>query len=70
MRKIIPYLYIAFGLIILVDTATQVLANKQVYKIIFSWQTESRLVFILVKSLFAFVFMFYGYNRLRLVKNK
>ncbi|MFD0992965.1 hypothetical protein [Tenacibaculum geojense] len=68
MKKIIPYLYIVFGLIILVDTATQLLADKSTYVIIASWKTDDKLTFGAVKALISFVFMAVGYNRLKALR--
>lgn len=64
MKKIIPFIYFAFAGFILIDGIRQYFSNLEIYRIIFSWTTESKYVFILVKILFTAVFVIGGIKRM------
>ncbi|TYP98266.1 hypothetical protein C7447_103437 [Tenacibaculum adriaticum] len=68
MKKLFPYLYILFGLYILVEGFLQYFQDKELYLIIFSWTTESKYLFILIKILFACIFFVGGINGLKKLK--
>ncbi|APG64327.1 hypothetical protein LPB136_02605 [Tenacibaculum todarodis] len=63
MRKIIPYLYLIFGIIILVDGFTSFFKDKETYRILFNWYTENKYIFLLIKIVIAFAFLSFGYKR-------
>lgn len=70
MQKLIPILYFAFGFFILFDGIAQFVADKELYRIIFSWTTENKYTFILVKTLFAVIFFLGGYRKFQLNKQQ
>ncbi len=68
MKKYIPYLYFIFGLILLVDAFTNFFEGKETYKIIFSWYTESKYLYLAIKTSIACAFIYFGlqkYNQLK-----
>ena len=69
MKKLFPYLYFVFGLYILIEGFLQYSLDKGLYRIIFSWTTESKSLFILVKILFACIFFAGGYKGLKKLKD-
>lgn len=68
MRKFLPYLYFAFAAIILVDTIQQFLADKEIYRILFGWKTESKYLFLLIKTAIAGLIFTSGLRYFKLKK--
>ena len=68
MRKIIPYLFIAFGIFILIGSFSEFLRDKDIYRVLLSWHTENKYLFILVKFFIASLFLVTGYQKLKRFK--
>jgi len=60
-----PYFYFAFGLVILFDGIVQFLENKELYKLLFSWNTTDKYFYLSIKIIFSLFFFFIGYKRLK-----
>ena len=65
MSKVMPYFYFAFGLVILFDGIVQFLENKELYKLLFSWNTTDKYFYLSIKIIFSLFFFFIGYKRLK-----
>lgn len=65
MSKVMPYFYFVFGLVILFDGIVQFLENKELYKLLFSWNTTDKYFYLSVKIIFSLFFFFIGYKRLK-----
>lgn len=65
MKKLIPYVYIGIGIIILIETFFQFFQDKDLYRILFNWNTESKYVYLLVKLLIAALILYGGLRRLK-----
>lgn len=65
MRKFIPYIYILFAALILFDAFKQFLEERDIYRIIFNWTTESKYFFAGVKVLFATIILYGGVKRFK-----
>lgn len=68
MKKFIPYLYFIFAIIILVDAFQQFFADKEIYRILFSWRTESKYLFLGVKAALALLFITSGISSYKKIK--
>lgn len=65
MTKALPYIYIGIGAMILLGTIATFLQKQEVYRVLFSFQTENKYIFLIVRSLFAGWFIFDGVKRLK-----
>ena len=65
MNKILPYLYIAIGTLIIISTVHTVFQNQDSYRILFNFHTENKFIFLLVRALFASWFLFDGIQKLK-----
>lgn len=65
MSKVMPYFYFVFGLVILFDGIVQFLENKELYKLLFSWNTTDKYFYLSIKIIFSLFFFFIGYKRLK-----
>ncbi|WP_435263582.1 hypothetical protein [Tenacibaculum sp. nBUS_03] len=65
MKKILPYLYIVIGVFIIVGTINNVLQEKSSYRVLLNFHTESKLIFLAVRALFASWFLFDGIKKLK-----
>ncbi|CAL2081833.1 conserved protein of unknown function [Tenacibaculum sp. 190524A02b] len=65
MNKILPYLYIFIGIVIIIGTISAISQERESYRLLLSFQTESKLVFLLVRALFASWFLFDGIKKLK-----
>lgn len=64
MKKILPLLYIVIGLFILIATFSQFFKNHETYRVLLSFRTENKYVFLLVRVLFASWFLIDGIKKL------
>ncbi len=60
-----PYFYFVFGLVILFDGIVQFLENKELYKLLFSWNTTDKYFYLSIKIIFSLFFFLIGYKRLK-----
>ncbi|WP_028892957.1 hypothetical protein [Tenacibaculum sp. 47A_GOM-205m] len=65
MSKVMPYFYFVFGLVILFDGIVQFLENKELYKLLFSWNTTDKYFYLSIKIIFSLFFFLIGYKRLK-----
>lgn len=65
MKKALPYIYIIIGLLIIFFTVISFLQNKETYRIILSFETESKYLFLIGRGLFAGWFLADGLNKLK-----
>ncbi len=63
MRKIIPSLYIVIGLIIITTSLYELFQEKSSYRVLFNFTTEHKVLFLLVRGLFASWFLFDGIKK-------
>ncbi|WBX71948.1 hypothetical protein [Tenacibaculum retecalamus] len=68
MKKVLPYLYIIIGLFILTATFSQFFQDKESYRVLLSFRTESKYLFLLVRVLFAGWFLVDGIKKLKNIK--
>ena len=69
MKKFIPYVYIGIGIMILIEAFFQFFQDKELYRILFNWNTESKYVYLSVKLLIAAIILYGGLRRLKMKQN-
>ncbi|MCD8435555.1 hypothetical protein LNJ03_09625 [Tenacibaculum dicentrarchi] len=65
MKKAIPFIYIILGIFILAESIYNFLENKELYRVFFSITTQSKYIYLLVKVLFASLFLVDGIKKLK-----
>ncbi|QXP76338.1 hypothetical protein H0I31_01595 [Tenacibaculum sp. AHE15PA] len=65
MKKVLPFIYIVIGLFILIVTFSQFFKDQESYRVLLSFRTESKYIFLLVRVLFASWFLIDGIKRLK-----
>ncbi|CAL2077977.1 hypothetical protein LNI90_09800 [Tenacibaculum dicentrarchi] len=65
MKKAIPFIYIILGIFILAESISNFLENKELYRVFFSITTQSKYIYLLVKVLFASLFLVDGIKKLK-----
>lgn len=65
MKKILPYIYIAIGTLVIISTVHSILQNKESYRVLFNFYTESKFLFLMARGLFASWFLFDGIKKLK-----
>ncbi|ALU74403.1 hypothetical protein G1L02_07925 [Tenacibaculum finnmarkense] len=65
MKKAIPFIYIILGVFILVESIPNFLEDKESYRVFFGITTQSKYIYLLVKVLFASLFLVDGINKVK-----
>ncbi|WP_370408796.1 hypothetical protein [Tenacibaculum dicentrarchi] len=65
MKKAIPFIYIILGIFILAESIYNSLENRELYRVFFSITTQSKYIYLLVKVLFASLFLVDGIKKLK-----
>ncbi|WGH76595.1 hypothetical protein P8625_05400 [Tenacibaculum tangerinum] len=65
MKKVLPFLYLVIGIVILVSTFNTLFQEKTIYRVLFSFTTENKYVFVGVRLLFASWFIVDGIKKLQ-----
>lgn len=68
MKKIIPFIYIVVGISFVVKGLYAFFNEQEIYYLIFSLKTESRLVYILFNLFFGGLILYSGIGRLKSFK--
>ncbi len=65
MKKFWPVLYLIVGIFILINTFIRFFEDYETYRLIFSFKTESKYVFLLFRVLIASYFIVSGIKKLK-----
>lgn len=65
MKKILPFLYIAIGIFILVNTFSRFFLNLESYRVFLNFKTENKYIFLIIRILFASWFLIDGVKKLK-----
>ncbi|MGB1042466.1 MAG: hypothetical protein ACPGU6_03660 [Tenacibaculum sp.] len=65
MKKALPYIYIIIGVFIIIGTFIQFFKNQESYRVLLSFRTENRYLFLIIRGLFAGWFLADGMKRLK-----
>ncbi len=65
MKKVLPFIYITFGIFIIVGTFLQFFKDQDSYRVLFNFKTENKYIFLLVHGLFAGWFLADGVKKLK-----
>ncbi|SOS74378.1 conserved hypothetical protein [Tenacibaculum piscium] len=65
MKKALPFIYVIIGVLILVESIYNFLEDKELYRVFFGITTQSKYIYLLVKVLFASLFLVDGIKKLR-----
>lgn len=68
MKKAIPFIYIVVGISFVVKGLYAFFNEQEIYYLIFSLKTESRLVYILFNLFFGGLILYSGIGRLKSLK--
>lgn len=70
MKKAIPIIYLVVGIIFLMKALNAVFNEQEIYYLIFSLETKSKITFIIFNLFFGLLIIFSGVSRLRRNKNQ
>ncbi len=65
MKKFWPVLYLIVGIFIVINTFIRFFEDYEAYRLIFSFTTESKYIFLLFRTLIASYFIVSGIKKLR-----
>jgi hypothetical protein len=65
MKKVLPFLYLAIGVFILVGTFSMFFQERETYRVLLNFRTENKYIFLLVRLLFASWFLIDGIKKLK-----
>ncbi|CAL2101796.1 conserved protein of unknown function [Tenacibaculum sp. 190130A14a] len=65
MKKILPFIYLAIGVFILVGTFSTFFQERETYRVLLNFRTENKYIFLLVRLLFASWFLVDGIKKLK-----
>ncbi|CAM1349817.1 hypothetical protein [Tenacibaculum crassostreae] len=65
MKKVLPFIYLFFGAVILYFTFIQFFQDKESYRLLFNFTTENKYIFLVVRLLFASWFLIDGVKKLK-----
>ncbi|MCG8182541.1 hypothetical protein [Tenacibaculum piscium] len=65
MKKALPFIYIIIGVLILVESIYQFVQDKELYRVFLGITTQSKYIYLLVKVLFASLFLVDGIKKIR-----
>ncbi|MCG8796298.1 hypothetical protein [Tenacibaculum finnmarkense] len=65
MKKAIPFIYIILGVFILVESIPNFLEDKELYRVFFGITTQNKYIYLLVKVLFASLFLVNGIKKVK-----
>ncbi|SEB35050.1 hypothetical protein SAMN04489761_0016 [Tenacibaculum sp. MAR_2009_124] len=68
MKKILPFIYIIIGVLIIYATIRSFLLDKDTYRVLFGFHTENKFIFLAIRSLFAGWFLVDGLKKLKALK--
>ncbi|WP_420553018.1 hypothetical protein [Tenacibaculum aiptasiae] len=70
MKKILPIIYIAIGIFILVNTFSRFSQDLESYRVILNFKTENKYIFVLIRVLFAGWFLIDGVKKLKQINEE
>ncbi|WP_143592128.1 hypothetical protein [Tenacibaculum holothuriorum] len=65
MKKVLPFIYIAIGIFILVGTFSMFFQDRETYRVLLNFKTENKYIFLIVRLLFASWFLVDGVKKLK-----
>lgn len=70
MKKAIPIIYLIVGITFVIKALYAIFNEQEIYYLIFSLETKSKVTFIIFNIFFGLLILFSGVSRLRRNKNQ
>mgnify|MGYP005996815813 CR=1 FL=1 len=70
MKTIIPYIYLLVGITFIIKGLYALFNEQEIYYLIFSLETKSKMVYILFNGLFGALILYSGLGRLKGMKKQ